>query len=295
MSDHLDALLALDRPDDYARWRDMKLERAPHRLEQVIVEVRDPRQLSEPERDAVLDRCRRANMAIYVSSAEDAADKAIPRRLGEQLGLKHLDHNPGADEDDVTSLKVQTDALHRGYIPYTNRPIAWHTDGYYNDQTRQINAFILHCVSPAAEGGDNGLIDPEMLYIRLRERDPAHIVALTSPSAMTIPANVVDGVQQRPPSVGPVFRRGDGGHLAMRYTDRRRNIEWHDDAATRAAVDAIRELLEDPQTPRFEASLKRGWGVICNNVLHRRGGFEDGPTQTRLLYRARYYERIAQT
>jgi alpha-ketoglutarate-dependent taurine dioxygenase len=234
-------------------------------------------------------------MAIYVSGADDAADKAIPRRLGEQLGLKTLDHNPGADEDDITSLRVQTDALHRGYIPYTNRPIAWHTDGYYNDQDRQINAFILHCVSPAAEGGDNGLIDPEMLYIRLRERDPAHIAALTKPGVMVIPANLADGVELRPPSTGPVFRRGERGHLALRYTDRRRNIEWFDDDPTRAAVDAIREFLEDPETPRFEARLAAGSGVVCNNVLHRRSRFEDRRTQARTLYRARYYERIAET
>jgi alpha-ketoglutarate-dependent taurine dioxygenase len=295
MPDLLDALLTLDHPDVYARWRDAKLERAPHSLDQLIVEVSDPSHLSMPEREASLDRCRSANMAIYVSDPDDAADKAIPRRLGEQLGLKNLDHNPGADEDDLTSLRVQTDALRLGYIPYTNRPIAWHTDGYYNDQDRQINAFILHCVSPAEEGGDNGLIDPEMLYIRLRERDPAHIEALTNTTVMTIPANVVDSVQQRPPSVGPVFRRGERGHLALRYTDRRRNIEWHDDAATQSAVDAVRDLLEDRETPRFEARLESGWGVICNNVLHRRSGFEDGPRQSRLLYRARYYERVTGT
>lgn len=290
----LDALLCLDRPDVYARWRDEKLAHAPQRLDQLIVEVRDPRQLSAQERDAILDRCRRANMAVYASQSVDPADKAIPRRLGEQFGLRQLDHNPGADDDDITSLSVQTDALHRGYIPYTDRPIAWHTDGYYNTPEHQINAFILHCVRPAAEGGVNGLIDPEMLYIRLRELDPSHIETLTRPDAMTIPANIVDGVERRPPSVGPVFRRGQHGHLALRYTDRRRNIKWRDDPATQAAVEAIRALLTDPETPRFEARLDPGCGVICNNVLHSRSRFQDRTSQRRLLYRARYYERIAE-
>ena len=291
----LDALLSLDRPDDYARWRDQKLAQAPRRLEELVVEVRDPRQLSLAEHQAIIERCRRANLAIYVTALGDDPDKAIPARLGARFGLGQLDHNPGADEDAITALSVQTDARRQGYIPYTDRPLAWHTDGYYNSPGRQINAFILHCVRPAAAGGINGLIDPEMLYIRLRELSPVHIAALTHPSAMTIPPNIVDGVELRPTSVGPVFRRGEGGHLALRYTDRRRNIQWRPDADTEAAVEALRSLLDDPFTPRFEARLEPGWGLICNNVLHSRSRFEDSADQTRLLYRARYYQRIAGT
>lgn len=291
----VDVLLSLDRPDEYARWRDLKLAQAPQRLEELIVEVRDPRQLSAAEHAAIVDRCRRANMAIYASGLGPRPDKAIARRLGEQLGLIRLDHNPGADEDAITSLCVQTDAYHSTYIPYTNRPLAWHTDGYYNAPDRQINAFILHCVQSAADGGVNGLIDPEMLYIRLREQDPGHIPALTDAAAMTIPANVVDGVELRPPSVGPVFRRGNLGQLALRYTDRRRNIQWRDDAATMAAVEALRALLDDPATPSFHARLEAGCGLICNNVLHSRTRFNDAAGSNRLLYRARYYDRIAGT
>jgi alpha-ketoglutarate-dependent taurine dioxygenase len=290
-----DALLSLEQPDAYARWRDAKLGQAPQRLEELIVEVRDPRQLRPSEQAALLDRCRRANMAIYASALGASADKAIPRRLGEQFGLRRLDHNPGADADAITALCVQTDSLHQRYIPYTDRPLAWHTDGYYNAPARQINAFILHCVQPAAAGGINGLIDPEMLYIRLREQDPEHIRALTDVNALTIPAHEVDGVEQRPQRVGPVFRRGEWGHLALRYTDRRRHIHWREDAATTAAVAALRALLDDPSTPSFRARLDPGWGLLCNNVLHSRSRFQDDARQQRLLYRARYYERIAGT
>jgi hypothetical protein len=34
-------------------------------------------------------------------------------------------------------------------------------------------------------------------------------------------------------------------------------------------------------------------GVLCNNVLHDRSAFVDAPDIQRLLYRARYYDRIA--
>jgi hypothetical protein len=288
--------LSLDNTAAYADWRDVKLAAHPACLDDLVVEVRDPRRLTEAEHAAILDRCRRANMAVYVGATGDDPDKLIPRRLGEQFGLVRLDHNPGADEDAISAITIQSDALHRGYIPYTDRPIAWHTDGYYNPPARQINGFILHCVRPAAEGGENGLIDPDILYIRLRDRDPAHIAALMRADVMTIPANVVDGVELRPAVTGPVFTAGPHGRLAMRYTDRRRNIHWRDDADTAAAVAALREVLEAPDTPRFRVRLEPGWGLICNNVLHSRGRFHDtagtGDRQGRLLYRARYHDRI---
>lgn len=34
-------------------------------------------------------------------------------------------------------------------------------------------------------------------------------------------------------------------------------------------------------------------GLVCNNVLHDRAGFDDDPQAPRLLYRARYLDRLA--
>ena len=42
-------------------------------------------------------------------------------------------------------------------------------------------------------------------------------------------------------------------------------------------------------------TLAPGMGILCNNVLHDRTGFVDDPARPRLLYRARYHERIAGT
>lgn len=285
---------ALDRDDAYRDWRAAKLEQYPARLEQLIVEVRDAGHLSTAEHAAILDRCRRANMAVYVGPTGGDPDKDIIRTLGEQFGLHRLDHNPGADEDAITSLTVQSDAFHAGYIPYTDRPLAWHTDGYYNDPEHQIHGIMLHCVHPAASGGENGLLDHEILYILLRDRDPEFIRALMHPRAMTIPANVVDGKELRPEQTGPVFSVRPDGRLHMRYTDRKRSIRWREDPATGAAVDALRGILNNDDRYRFQAHLAAGWGLISNNVLHTRTRFEDGEPP-RLVYRARYYDRIAGT
>ena len=286
--------LSLTNDDAYRRWRDAKLADLPATAADLVVEVGDPRRLSDAEATALLERCRRWNMVVYHAAVGDEPDKEIPRQLGARFGLKRLDHNPGADADAITAVTIQPDALHRGFIPYTDRPIAWHTDGYYNAPQRQIGAFILHCVRPAAEGGENALLDPEIVYIRLRDRDPAHIRALMHGQAMTIPPNVVDGDERRPTSTGPVFRNGERGQLAMRYTDRKRNIQWRDDPATLAAVAALREILSAADTPVLRLRLESGWGVLCNNVLHARTRFREAGTP-RLLYRARYYERIEGT
>lgn len=284
----------LDQEQTYHTWRKVKLADHPKSLEDLVVEVADPRRLSEAEHAAILDRCRRCNMALYAGPTGGDPDKSIIRELGRRFGLERLDHNTGADEDAITSLKVQSDAYHRGYIPYTDRPIAWHTDGYYNTLDHQIHGLLLHCVHPAASGGENELLDHEILYLALRDANPDYIRALMHPRAMTIPPNVVDGVETRPEASGPVFSIRPDGRLHMRYTDRKRNIQWRDDELTGQAVTVLKRYLQSPGPWHFRGRLEAGQGLISNNVLHTRTGFEDGE-RPRLLYRARYYDRIAGT
>jgi hypothetical protein len=282
--------------------------------------VADPRALTPDERAAILSLCARANMALYRSPLT-GADKDIPRLLGAQLGLHRLDANWLADEDGISPIAVSEqepptplrvgppqgdhpawggpapDERRGGprgdFIPYTDKPIKWHTDGYYHPRARRIEGMILHCVRPAAEGGVSGLADPDLLYIALRDANPDWIRALSDEDAMTIPARTdADGVA-RPAQSGPVFcRRADGG-LHMRYTARTRSIEWKNDAATRAAVAFIEQTLAANPPWVFHLTLAPGMGLVCNNVLHDRGSFTDDPRHPRLLYRARYLDCVA--
>jgi hypothetical protein len=233
-------------------------------------------------------------MAIYTSQCGDDPDKDIPRLLGHRLGLSRLDQNMGADEDAISSLTVRSDTLHRGYIPYSNRPIAWHTDGYYNTPEAQIRGVLLHCVQPAAVGGENELLDHEIVYILLRDRNPELVRALMHPLSMTIPPNVVHGKELRPARSGPVFSVHPDGHMHMRYTDRTRSILWREDPLTRDAVACLKDILHRKTDWHFMVKLDAGWGLVSNNPLHTRTGFEDGE-HPRLLYRARYHDRIAGT
>ena len=285
----------------YRRWRDVKLRQQPTDVDALVVDVADPRRLSQAELAALRDRIARCNMAVYRSPVT-AADRRLPLRLGAQLGLQRLDANWLADEDGISPIAVDAgrgDAGEGGgaYIPYTSRAINWHTDGYYHPAQRRIHAMILHCVRAAASGGDNLLMDHELAYIALRDAEPRWVAALMNDDAMCIPARQGEGGVARAAQAGPVFSVDAGsGALHMRYTARTRSIEWKDDAPTREAAAFVRRLLDgdtDGDTAgRFALKLQPGMGLVGHNVLHARSAFVDDPGQPRLLYRARYLDRV---
>ena len=284
----------LNNESAYQRWREQKLEQAPTSVADLIVEVNDPRKLSASEHEELVNRCQRANMVIYASQ-NHSADKDIQRKLGSQLGLNNLDANWLAGEDGISEIKVSSgeDPARMAYIPYTNKPIKWHTDGYYNAPERRIRSMLLHCVHSAATGGENRLMDHEMVYLQMRDTNPEYIRALSAPDVMTIPARTDDDGVARAEQGGPVFSVDENNKLHMRYTARTRSIEWKQDEISRAAVAFLEQLLASDSPYIYSARLESGMGLLCNNVLHDRSGFNDNPDSPRLLYRARYYDRIA--
>jgi len=115
--------------DAYLRWREHKLAQAITRPDELIVEIADPAALTAAERGKLLMRCRRSNMAIYATHAE--MDERTVQQLGAQLGLLRLDANWLAGEQGVSRIAVHPgDGVRQAYIPYTDRAIKWHTDGY---------------------------------------------------------------------------------------------------------------------------------------------------------------------
>lgn len=281
----------------YQEWRARKLAAYPAQPDDLLVPIADITQPSEIERQAIISVCRRANMAIF-TTADGGVSKDALRSFGHCFGLHRLDANLYADEDGITALQVSDTDRKRDYIPYTNRRLNWHTDGYYNRPVEWIRAFLLFCAQDAAEGGENLLLDHELAYILLRDADRRFIEALMHPAAMTIPANIEGGVEIRAAETGPVFSiEADTGNLHMRYSARTHNIQWRDDDLTRAAVAFLQTIWETGSPYIYHYRLMPGQGLICNNVLHSRTAFRDDPVtgQARLMYRARYYDRIAGT
>jgi alpha-ketoglutarate-dependent taurine dioxygenase len=282
----------------YQSWKQSKLASYCADPAQMLVEVNDINALTTSEIAELTRVCGKYNSVLYRSHHPGITKESI-RRLGQQLGLHRLDENICADEKGISGIQVMPDGTrHEGYIPYTDKPINWHTDGYYNTVDRTIRAMILHCVSDAASGGENALFDHEILYILMRDHDPELIQALMMDDAMSIPANYENGVLIRDRISGPVFSMDQhSGNLHMRYTARQRSIEWKQHEKVSAAVEFIRTLFKSGSEYILHYRLQPGEGIISNNVLHNRSGFTDEPAKDkqRLLYRARYLDRVQST
>lgn len=281
----------------YRVWRDAKLDQYPTDIQQLVIDVEDINQLSDDEHNALVTLCRKTNAAIY-RSRNALSTKDSLRNVCASFGLHRLDKNLYADDDGISALRVSEQKRQFEYIPYSDKSIKWHTDGYYNAPEAKIRAMVLHCANPAQQGGDNTLLDHEVVYILMRDENPDYIAALMQPDAMTIPANVEQGVEIRPAQTGPVFSVDEtSGDLHMRYTARTRSIEWKDDTMVKQAVQFLEHLLASDLPYIFHYRLQANEGILSNNVLHGRDKFANGeaPDAQRLMYRARYYDRIAGT
>ncbi len=290
-----DSPFCLTQPDIYARWRKEKLARYIWDISDLVVEVGDLTHPTDREIDALSRRIKRANMVIYQCRQGDFVAKSPVIALSRGFGLVNLDHNNCAEEDGITHLSCDRDGHREFYIPYTDRAINWHTDGYYNDLDRQIHGLALHCVRPAVSGGESSLVDHELVYLRMRDENPDWIAALMVDDVMTIPANPADAQSSGEPRSGPVFSvHPESGSLHMRYTARKRNIDWKSDPLIDEARAYLDYLLNDLCFGVHRATLQPGQGLICANVLHGRTAFEDGPSeaQSRLIYRARFFDSI---
>ncbi len=282
----------------YQQWREWKISLYPLKADELVVNVDNPFELTEIEKSQMLRCFSRFNMAIYtINNRFDFGDKNIVESIGRNFGLVRLDNNLGSDSDSITSLQVIEGGRKQNYIPYSNRKLSWHTDGYYNLPEEQVRGIVLHCVNNAASGGENALLDHEMMYIHLRDQNPAYISALMKEDVLTIPENIEKGVKIRDAQTGPVFSIDENtGALHMRYSARKRNIIWAEDETTQKAVHAIDDFLASDSCWILRHRLEPGQGLICNNVLHNRTAFEnDDAEHQRLIFRGRYYDRLADT
>ena len=282
----------LENEGAYQAWRLRKLKLREQLVANRVFELDHGHRLPQLVMPQVRLQIRAYNFVLFQSEVE--ISKAEFLQLNRQFGLFRLDSNLGADVDNVTSLRVVSDSDERAqYIPYTNRALNWHTDGYYNPLGQRINAFALYCVNQAARGGGNFLFDHELMYILIRDQAPDLLAALMDDDLMRIPPNIQNGRVIRAQESGPVFSIQTGScGLNMRYTSRPRNIVWKSDKRSERALNLVREILMDSDAV-IDLRLQNNQGIVCNNILHGRQAFHDhGEGSNRLIYRARYYDAI---
>jgi alpha-ketoglutarate-dependent taurine dioxygenase len=283
----------------YKTWRARKLARMGDAQQPVnIVEIGDLGHPTPVEHDELTRQCAIGNAVFYAAkNRSDDPEKTRDdlRDFARVMGLRIAEKHRSAGRQGIVALQISTAQNQRGYIPYSRKPMNWHTDGYYNAADQRIRAMVLHCVRPAADGGVNQFLDPEIAYIRLRDENPDYIDALMHPGAMTIPENREKDGKLRPASVGPVFSvDADTGQLEMRYTARTRSISWRDDAMTARAVAFLSDLLASGDPYMQTLKMQAGQGVLCNNALHNRTGFDPDSSagSDRLLFRIRFHNRV---
>lgn len=273
----------------YQDWRAQKLAAYPLQPKIIDIDLDNPQTALK----FIKDGCKAHNFAIYRFKNASTQTRQQLHQLAQLSGLVQPHNNLCADDDGLSQLEVTQHKGQHDYIPYTNKRLSWHTDGYYHLPSETIHGMLLHCASPAESGGESIWMDHEVAYILLRDTNPDFIAALTHPQAMTIPANILKGEVIRPARTGTVFSWDAQGQLHMRYSARQRNIEWRDDPMTQAAVKCLQALWDTESIYHLRYTLQAGEGLICNNVLHCRTAFNNSPTQQRLIYRGRYLQRVA--
>lgn len=230
------------------------------RATNLVVELRDPLALGDAERRALLERCRHANMAIYACTGT-ADDPSIPLRIASRLGLRAL----------LSAQDGEMDGLAR---------VPWHTAGHANPAGLPVRASVIHCMS-AGEGGELSLLDPELVWLRLRDEGESFVEVLSRGDAFSIPHRRGEG--------HAVFAFDAGGNLRMRFSEDRDAQRWKCDALVAEAAARLRRLLDREASGIARTRLAAGMGVISNNVLVTRAMLHDARTR---MVRATYRERV---
>ena len=278
-----------------SRWCDARREAHARGGAERWTEIEDPYRLRAAERAAVASQCARFNLALY-RFAQGGSDPDALSAFAGAMGLERRDLTLGADRRGIASVRVVRHTRGPEMIPFTPRALNWHTDGYYNAPERSVRSVVMHCVAPAASGGENALLDPDLVLAAMHGQDPALVEALAHPGAMTIPAHEADGTVVRPARTVPVFRfLDDCPSLHMRYTMRTRSIRWRSTADTARAVAALDAAVASLAAHHVHVRFEAGEGVICNNVLHRRSEFVDGEDETsrRVMLRIRSFDPVS--
>ena len=248
------------------------------------VEVRDPRALTAAERAALVDRCRRANMAVYASPRHATPTRSCRALLGRQLG-------PRPARPQLARRRrrhQQRDGRRRGGARRIH-PVHEPADPLAHRRLLQP-AGAAHprrwcCTASrsAATGGENALLDHEIAYLLLRDADPGARARADAARRDDDPgARATTTASRGRRETGPVFSV-DPDERRAAHALHRAHAQHRVEATirrSRAAVAALERAAGDARRRIIHrVTLQPGMGIVCNNVLHDRSGFVDDPAR----------------
>ena len=269
--------------NEFKQWALEKEDNIPLKIDDLIVKIQDINHATLAEISNIKDIIKRFNYCIYQSKVGLNAQADL-MNFAQSIGMETYDTNNIHNSPISLIMSLETkNALN--YIPYTNKKLNWHTDGYYDE--KPIFSWLLHCEEPAYSGGENYLLDHE-LAIREYIIKYDNLDSLSSLDAFTIPGNTH---ANRGETKGYICDNdNEYKKFHMKFSMREKNMKLNEQSKT--AIMRMKKIIkEDCKKYCLTYKLSKNEGIISNNILHGRNSFEDGKAM-RKLYRIRSYERI---
>ena len=271
---------------EYERWVEDKMSKFTNNLDDLFVEIANQSSVSKAEISKIKNILSQQNICFFELKNPNMVKKINIRDFVDAVGMKNFERCNTSDDLDISEIsdKQNQDAIGE-YVPYTNKALNWHTDGYYNPIQSPVLSWMLYCANPAIEGGVNKFLDHEIIYILLNQLTK-EIESLMDNRAYCIPKN--EGVG-RPDEYGYVFNF-IREKLHMRFTMRMKNIIWKNEIIH--LVTLLRDIIKKSDNYQIIHKLQNGQGIFSNNVLHMRSSFTNNRNENRLLLRMRAKNRI---
>ena len=267
---------------EFLRWAEEKEKNIPQNTDGIIVNIHDINNVKISEIAKIKETINKYNSCIYSSKVALKTNTNL-LKFAESVGMRTYDCNNIESNEISTITPLQNNKIN--YIPYTDKSLNWHTDGYYDKKS--IFSWLLHCVNPATQGGENYFLDHELAlreYI-LRNDDVNNLMA---EDALTIPES--KDTSRSEISTYIFSFKNQYKKLHMRFSMRKDNIGTSPKA--NSAITKLREIIEnDCAKYSLTYKLQKNEGIITNNILHRREAFKDDKVKRKLL-RIRSYERL---
>ena len=269
--------------EDFIEWAAKKDLDIPSNINDLKVSISDINYVSKAEISQIKQKLTKFNCCIYASGT-DLDDNSKIMRFAQSLGMRTFDsHN--IDDSAISTISANKDENNMRYIPYTNKGLNWHTDGYYD--SKPIFSWLLHCIEPALSGGENFLLDHE-LAIREYILKYDDIIYLTNNETFSIPT---DEVAKREITSNYVCdMNNEYKKLHMNFSMRKENIIVNKDSES-AMSKLIKIIKEDCKKYHLTYKLSKSEGIVSNNILHGRNAFKDGRVMIKIL-RIRSHERL---
>ena len=267
---------------EFLRWAEEKEKNIPQNTDGISVNIHDINNVKISEIAKIKETIYKYNSCIY-SSKVALKNNTNLLKFVESVGMRTYDCNNIESNEISTITPLQNNKIN--YIPYTDKSLNWHTDGYYDKKS--IFSWLLHCVNPAPQGGENYLLDHELAlreYV-LRNDDIDNLMA---EDALTIPES--KDTSRSEISTYIFSFKNQYKKLHMRFSMRKDNIGTSPKASS--AITKLREIIKnDCAKYSLTYKLEKNEGIITNNILHGREAFKDDKVKRKLL-RIRSYERL---